>query len=53
MTSTTVTRGLQAAPDRVFAAVAEPEGLPEVIPDAGGIEFLTTQHAGAATWCEQ
>jgi len=49
MTTTIVTRTLNAPADRVFAAVAEPEGLPAVIPDVVRIEFLTEQRSGAGT----
>jgi len=49
MTTTTVTRSVQAPADRVFAAVAEPESLTEVIPDVVRVMFLTPQHTGRGT----
>ncbi len=49
MTSMTVTRTIDAPPDRVFAAVSEVGNLPAVVPDVVGIEILSDTGSGVGT----
>ncbi len=49
MTTITVERSVQAPAEAVFAAVAEVEDLPEIVPEVTDIEFLTEATAGVGT----
>ena len=49
MSSTTVTRTIDAPQELVFAAVSEVENLPRVVPDIVGIEILGDSDSGVGT----
>lgn len=49
MTTITVERSIQAPAEAVFAAVAEVEDLPEVVPEVTDVEFVTEATSGVGT----
>lgn len=49
MTTITVERSIQAPAEAVFAAVAEVEDLPEIVPEVTDVEFLTEATSGVGT----
>lgn len=49
MTTTTLTRRIDAPLDEVFEAVADRATFGEVVPDIVDVEFLTEEHSGVGT----
>lgn len=49
MTTIVVERSIQAPAEAVFAAVAEVEHLPEIVPHVTDVEFLTEARSGVGT----